>query len=335
MAISPDLNTASQRIFGDREDSDPSTPVFADTLSKLSLRKLGYFFAASQFGSVQGAAEALNVSAPSVSTAISQLEALLQVQLFVRRHSRGLVLTGAGRDAAACTRNILLLCRELETIGPARMVGGEGPLTIGCVATVAPYLLPQILAAVRRFRPRAQIRWRADNQKELFENLEKGSIDLVVAYDIDVPSSIHYDSIREMPPQIVLPAEHALAEKNTISLREVAGEPFVLLDLPSTRNYFPSIFDQNDIEPVIAHRTDSFEMLRSLVANGFGYSLLNFCPPFVVAGQKRIVSRPLVDPVKPHQLVLARLYRFRSPRLIEDLITYITTLATELTISAR
>ena len=91
-------------------------------------------------------------------------------------------------------------------------------------------------------------------------------------------------------------------------LSELAREPLVLLDLPSTREYFLSRFLALGIEPIVAHRTPSYEMVRCLVANGHGYSMLNMRPAEdLTYDGKRLVCRPLKDPLVPARVVLVRL----------------------------
>jgi DNA-binding transcriptional LysR family regulator len=93
------------------------------------------------------------------------------------------------------------------------------------------------------------------------------------------------------------------------------------------------VFGERGLTPRIAHRTTSFDMLRALVANGLGYSLLNFCPPGDFPHRGAIVSRPLADGSRPAHLVLARMHRYRAPAIIEDLTRRACELAAELPVS--
>jgi DNA-binding transcriptional LysR family regulator len=136
-----------------------------------------------------------------------------------------------------------------------------------------------------------------------------------------------------MPVQVVLPEAHRLAHSQTCSLNDLVGEPMVLLDQPRTRDYFLSLFGSKGLIPNVAYRTESFEMVRSLVANGFGYALLNFVPPYHVEGHGQFVSRPLADIDRPQNLVLARLYRFRAPRLVDELFQSVSAAVHKLKIS--
>jgi DNA-binding transcriptional LysR family regulator len=305
-----------------------------ESVPKLSLRQLTYFLATANNESVLRAAETLNVSSASISTAIAQMEEFLQVQLFIRRHARGLVLTSAGQDLAAHARNILLHAREIESVAQRSPYKAIGRLNIGCLATIAPYLIPLVLRELSEKHPEIQLRWREDKHEALLDALHGGGFDLIIVYDYDIPTTVHVAPLRAMPIQVVLPASHPLASKQTCSLEDVVGEPLVLLDQPRTRDYFLSLFGSRGLSPNVVHRTESFEMVRSLVANGFGYSLLNFVPPYNVEPHGRLVSRPLADIDRPQNLVLGRLYRFRAPRLVDELFKSVSTAVQELQISA-
>src|SRR5260221_14770774 len=109
---------------------------------RYTLKQLGYFLAAGEHGSITGAAQAINVSQASISAALSHLEAVLGVQLFLRRHAQGLSLTPAGRDLLREARRLLAQAGELQR--HARALGGAaaGTLEIGGLLRLAPALLP-------------------------------------------------------------------------------------------------------------------------------------------------------------------------------------------------
>jgi DNA-binding transcriptional LysR family regulator len=304
-----------------------------ETVPKLSLRQLTYFLATANHESVLRAGETLNVSSASISTAIAQMEEFLQVQLFIRRHARGLILTSAGQDLAAHARNILLHAREIESVAQRGSYKAVGRINIGCLATIAPYLIPLILKEVADNHPEIQLRWREEKHEALLDALHGGGFDLIIVYDYDIPTTLQVTPLRSMPVQVVLPAAHPLAQSTTCSLTDLIGEPMVLLDQPRTRDYFLSLFGSKGLTPTVAHRTESFEMVRSLVANGFGYALLNFVPPYHIEGHGKLVSRPLADIDRPQNLVLARLYRFRAPRLVDELFKSVSAAVYKLQIS--
>jgi DNA-binding transcriptional LysR family regulator len=305
-----------------------------EAVPKLTFRQLTYFLATANHESVLRAAQTLNVSSASISTAIAQVEEFLQVQLFIRRHARGVVLTAAGQDLAVHARNILLHAREIESFAHRGIYKAAGTLNIGCLATIAPYLLPLLLKELADNHPEIQLRWREDKHEALLDALHGGGFDLIIIYDYDIPTTLQITPLRPMPVQVVLPSGHRLVSSQTCSLKDLVAEPMVLLDQPRTRDYFLSLFGSRDLSPTIAYRTASYEMVRSLVANGFGYTLLNFVPPYHVEGHGRLVSRPLADLGRQQNLVLARLYRFRAPRLVDEFLQSVSTAVQRLYISA-
>jgi len=121
-----------------------------------------------------------------------------------------------------------------------------------------------------------------------------------------------------VPAQAVLPADHRLARRRKVGLADLAAEPLVLLALPRSREYFLSLFHALGLAPAIAYETPSHEMLRGLVANGYGCALMHSRPDSDQAPDgKRLAYRALADPVRPERLGLARVARNRPTRMAE------------------
>ena len=83
--------------------------------------------------------------------------------------------------------------------------------------------------------------------------------------------------MERVPPHVIVAADHPLASspEREVSLHQLADEPFILLDLPHTREYFLELFRLAGMEPTIRHRASGYETVRSFVARGHGYSVLN------------------------------------------------------------
>ena len=140
----------------------------------ISLRQLEYFVAAAQHGGAARAAHALNVSQPSISKAIADLEVLWNEVLFVRRHARGLELTAAGRVRQREAQMLLEKARALE--GPRREEEA-GLLRVGCLSTLAPRYLPEILVRMRARHPLVEIEAHEADTETLVQMLERGALD--------------------------------------------------------------------------------------------------------------------------------------------------------------
>ena len=286
-----------------------------------SLRQLAYFAAAAERGSVTAAARALHVSQPSVSTAIAHLERVLRVPLFLRHHARGLSLTPAGKRLFAEARGLLAHAEELalEVAGTGERVRGE--LQLGYFVTFAPYYLPRLLARFTRLHPEVSVRLHEGDMETLGRALGLGALDLALVYDLALGAGLARTPLAELPPYALLPARHPLAKAAKVSLRELVREPFILLDLPHSREYFRSIFVAYGLEPEVRYSTPSLEMVRGLVARGLGIALLNVRP----AGDRAydgsaLACRPLAEAAAALRIVLVRAAGLRPTRATEALI---------------
>jgi DNA-binding transcriptional LysR family regulator len=301
-------------------------------LPQITLKHLAYFAAAAQHGSIQGGAEALHISPAAVSAAVAQLERLVGAPLFIRRHARGLVLNRAGRELAVEARTLLHIVSELEGSRGVQPVL-SGRLDVGCIMSLAPYLLPDLMRRFQDEHPEVVVRAHAGDQEMLIEALEEGRLDAVLLYDFDVPSTIRCAPLRAMPLQAVLPADHSLAGRPAVALQELVSEPFILLDLPRSSDYILSAFTELGVAPRIAHRTRSPEMVRALAANALGWGLLNFCPP-QAPGLPAVRSVGLTGRLRVPNLAFARPYRARTSRLLDALHLHALASAGELVCAA-
>lgn len=277
---------------------------------QLSLRALRYFVAAAESGSVTAGARKMRVSQPSISAAIAQFEADLKVQLFVRHHAKGLSLTLAGDRLLVQARSLLAHAREVEQFAGAMGDAQRGEVSAGCFITLAPFLLPGLLSGFATRYPEIAVTVEEGNQAEVLEQLRTGRCEIALTYAYGLSDEFEAEVLAELPPRVILSPEHPLAGKRRVSLRELAGAPMILLDLPHTRDYFLSLFRSVKIEPRIAHRTHSYEMVRGLAARNLGFGILNAIPrlPWTYDGRK-VVAVPIAEDLPPIYVVSLRLKR--------------------------
>ncbi len=287
-----------------------------------TLRQASYFIAAADNGSIADAARGLNISQPSVSSAVAKLEDVLGVQLFIRHHAQGVSLTPAGQRLAVEMR--ALLAHAGEVMHSAEQAGEEvsGEFDVGCFLTIAPFYMPGLIKAFQSAYPDVRIRLNEGMQTDLVTGLETGQFELAVVYDVGLPDTLESDVLADFPPYVLLPADHPLADESTLSLGQLIDEPMVLLDMLPSSRYFTTLFIHLGFEPNIAYRTPSFESVRSLVANGFGYSVLVTRPSSNMSYDgKPIITVPLSDDVPQGRIVLARMARARQTRFAQAFAT--------------
>src|SRR5262249_10541831 len=112
------------------------------------------------------------------------------------------------------------------------------------------------------------------------------------------------------------PRRARLARRPAVSLKELIDDPLVLLGLPQSRDYFLSVFYGLGLQPRVAYETPSFEMVRSLVGNGHGYSVMHSRPVSEQAlDGTRLVYRPVSERIRPTRLGLVRRKDARPRRM--------------------
>jgi len=273
---------------------------------RFTLRQLEYFVAVGEAGSIAKAAEQVNVSPPSISASIAQLEAEFGVQLFVRKHSHALALTAGGRLFLKEAARLLNDADALHDIAGDIAEKVRGPLAIGCLLTFAQIVLPALRRKFEDAYPDVRVRQFERNQGQLFEMLQRGEIDAALTYDLELSQDMTFEPLMQLPAYVMLPAAHRLASKAGITPEELVDEPMVLLDLPYSREYFLSAFQAKALRPNIVERTGDIAVMRSMVANGFGYGIANMRPLNTMSPDgKLLVFVPLLGDVRPLTMGIA------------------------------
>jgi DNA-binding transcriptional LysR family regulator len=245
---------------------------------KFTLKQLSYFVAAGEAGSILKAAEKIHVSQPSISNAITHLEDIFELQLFIRHHAQGMSLTTAGNQIMAQSKRLLQDASELKSFAGKLSDQIFGSINIGCFTPLAPIVTPELCHGFMQSFPGVDVNVSEDNQAELLSSLKKGSIDLALTYDLQLDSDISFTPLVELKPYALLAEDHPLSNKKAVKLMELAEEKFILLDLPLSDAYFMSLFSLDNVKPIIHARTKHIDVQRGLVANGYGYSLANVRP---------------------------------------------------------
>lgn len=243
-----------------------------------TLRQLEYLVAVAEHGSVSLAASALHVSQSSLSSGISEIERALDLQLLVRHHAKGVSLTSAGERLVHRARTMLEDAADLESVARNLATAPVGAVTVAVFHVIAPYVVPGLLEALAVDYPDIQPHFAEVGMPEVVEGVVTGRFDVGIGYDFGRPTGVQQKRLFDVSAHLVVAASHPLAGRHRIRLRDVAGEPVVLLDLPYSRDYFTSVFASGGVTPDIRYRSTSPELVRSLVARGLGVALLNMRP---------------------------------------------------------
>jgi DNA-binding transcriptional LysR family regulator len=283
-----------------------------------TVRQLEYFVAVGDSGSIARAAERVNVSSPSISAAIAQLEESLGVQLFIRRHAHGLSLTPGGRRVMAEARDLLERAARLQRLAADIAETFAGPLSVGCLSTFAPVVLPELRRRFETEYPEVRIRQVEADHQRLMEWLGNAEVDICLTYDLEMPAGVAFEPLAELHPQVMLPPGHPLAGAAALTPEDLAPYPMVLIDLPHSGDYFLSAFVQAGLKPRVEVRVPDMTLARSMVANGYGFCLVNMRPLADVAPDgKPLVYKPYSGGLRPLRMGLARSRGLHRSRVVE------------------
>lgn len=240
----------------------------------MELHQLRYFCAVAATGSFSRAAEQSHVSQPSLSQQIRKLEDELGARLFDRL-GRSVRLTDLGKTFLPRARTVL---RELEAAKGdvvERKDSTSGPVVVGIIPTVAPYLLPPLVGSFARKFPQSQLTVVEEITPVLLERLRAGTIDVAI---LALPVRGHEfeaSAILTEPLYAALPRKHTLAKRRAIALRDLRKEPFLLLrDGHCFRDTAVAACDRARLSPQVVFESGQFSSLLSLVGAGMGVSIV-------------------------------------------------------------
>ena len=240
----------------------------------MTLTELRYVVAVAEARHFGQAAERCFVSQPSLSASVKNLEEELGVKLF-ERGKRGVFLTDAGEQIVAQARRALEEAERVKTVASQGRDPLKGVLRLGIIHTVAPYLLPDLVGALRRAAPGMPLDVEENTTANLDRMLKAGELDAVIlALPYEGPG-IETVPLYEEIFRVAAPAGHALARRKSIAVEDLdAGE---LLLLPVGHCFRDQVLDachEFSRPPEAGRQGNSLETLRSMVASGLGVTVL-------------------------------------------------------------
>ena len=267
----------------------------------ISLQLLRYVTAAADCGNVTEAARRLQVSQPSVSAAIAELEQMLGITIFVRHHAKGVTLTQAGQRLISGARLLLKHAEEFSKTAEALSDVERGEITVGCFPTLAARFMPSLMQAFSERYPMIALHLEEGDQDQLMRDLAQGRIEMAISYSDNVPAGFDTKLLLPLSPVVMLPADHRLARAADVSLTELEKEPLIVY---GKGNYVLPLFDALGLQPNLALRLRSFELIRGLVARGHGYAVDPVVPlTSTTYDGGHVVVKPLRDKLPPAHAV--------------------------------
>ncbi|HUB51721.1 MAG TPA: LysR substrate-binding domain-containing protein [Terracidiphilus sp.] len=260
----------------------------------MNLQELRYLVAVAEQRHFGRAAEVCNVSQPTLSSQIKKLEDELGVTLLERTNKR-VDVTPVGAQILLHARRALAEAGQMEAVAQAARDPLIGPLKLGVIPTLAPYLMPLILKPLKQAYPGLTIELWEDQTRWLIDGLRNHRLDAaLLATPPDSPEITDLKLFDE-PLLAALPRNHKLAKAAKVDEELLAGELLVLADGNCLASQALEACGARAARQGMAGamQASTLETLVNLVAAGYGTTLL----PALAADsfkQREVVLRPLL-----------------------------------------
>jgi LysR family transcriptional regulator, hydrogen peroxide-inducible genes activator len=290
----------------------------------MTLTELRYVVAVAQQRHFGKAAKSCFVSQPTLSVAVKRLEDELGVTLFERSRNE-ITLTPIGERIVYQAQRVLTEADTIRELAKSGRNELSGPLRIGAIYTVAPYLLPQLIPLMGELAPEIPLLVEENYAAVLSDKLRRGDLDLaIVALPFEEPG-ILTQPIYEEPFAVLLPAEHKLSRKKELTLNEVEQETILLPGLghcmrEHVLKFCPNCYSKTKEKAALQKTLDgsSLETIRMMVTGGVGISIV----PCTAAGPDRtpehlLATRPFSDIDPSRHIALAWRSSFPRTKVID------------------
>lgn len=276
----------------------------------MTLTELRYIVAVAREKHFGHAAEACFVSQPTLSVAVKKLEDELDVKIF-ERGSNEITLTPLGEDIVRQAQAVLEQAASIKEIAKRGKDPLSGPLRLGVIYTIGPYLLPDLVKNAIERVPQMPLILQENFTVKLLDMLRTGELDCAVMAEPFPDTGLALAPLYEEPFVVAAPLNHPLAERKSLSAEELKNETMLLLGTGHCfRDHVLEVCPEfarfaSGAEGIRkSFEGSSLETIKYMVASGMGVTVV---PQLSVPKepQAHIAYVPFSDPVPTRRVVLA------------------------------
>jgi len=246
----------------------------------VTLTELKYIVAVAREKHFGKAAEACFVSQPTLSVAIKKLEDELEVKLF-ERSANEVTVTPLGEDIVRQAQSVLEQAASIKEIAKRGKDPLAGPLKLGIIYTIGPYLLPDLVRNAIARTPQMPLMLQENFTVKLLEMLRTGDIDCAIMAEPFPDTGLAVAPLYDEPFLAAVPSSHALAAKSTVTSQELKSETMLLLGAGHCfRDHVLEVCPEfarfsSDAEGIRkSFEGSSLETIKHMVAAGMGVTLV-------------------------------------------------------------
>jgi LysR family hydrogen peroxide-inducible transcriptional activator len=258
----------------------------------MTLTDLRYLVALAHERHFGRAAEKCHVSQPTLSVAVKKVEDELGVQLF-ERSAAEVKITETGRRIVLQAEKVLMEANQIQEIAAAGKDPLAGPLRVGVIYTIGPYLLPRLIPRVHQLAPRMPLIIQENYTARLTEALKRGELDvIIISLPLDEPGIVT-QPVYDEPFRVLMPATHPWTATDRIDARHLADDQLLLLGAGNcfrdqVLEVCPSCRNLSGLQRTL--EGSSLETIRHMVATGLGVTVL----PSSAADEIESLNNPLL-----------------------------------------
>ena len=176
---------------------------------------------------------------------------------------------------------------------------------MGSFEMITAAVLPKLISGFKEMWPEVTIDFIEGPQHEITEALNAGRIELAFQFETVGVEGLDFEVLSTPTPHVLLSAAHPLADLDSISLRQLEGDPFVLMSTDAGKAFMLSAFETVGVSPNIQYHSGSMDTIRSLVSHGLAYTVVVQRPSSTrQARYRQIVSIPINDPIPGDSILI-------------------------------
>ncbi|MBF0255715.1 MAG: LysR family transcriptional regulator [Gammaproteobacteria bacterium] len=276
----------------------------------MTLTELRYILAVAREGHFGRAAASCFVSQPTLSMGIKRLEEELRIKLF-ERSTHEVKVTAEGRAIVEQAQRVIEEADRITAIARHGQNPMEGPLRIGAIYTIAPYLLPKLIPQLHQSAPQMPLMIQEDFTARLREKLKHGEVDaIVIALPFDEPG-IETLPLYDEPFSVLLPLDHPWAEQKQLAVEQLSELELLLLGpghcfrdqiLQACPDCNRSASNNAELQRTL--EGGSLETIRLMVSSGIGTTVLP-CSALVERNDSNTRVLSFSEPAPKRRVALA------------------------------
>ena len=258
----------------------------------MELFQVRYVLTAAETLNFTRAAERCNISQPALTKAVKSLEDELGSPIFTRQGKR-VRLSDFGRSILPTLRQVNEQAERTKLIAQQHRLLDKVPVRLGVLATIGSVRLARYLAAFQLGFEGVEVEVAEAPLPDLLNRLDEGQLDLAIVNPCDgVPEGFHVRPLYTEKYVAVLPPDHPLAERNSVGLKDLSGQPYVDRLSCEMRELFASVCQAHDVQLYARFRSEREDWVQAMVLARIGIAVM---PEYSVTVPD-LVQRPIVQP---------------------------------------